>query len=112
MNSLDQGKLSLRANVFKALSHPTRLFIVDELAKESRCVGDLTKLIGVDVSTVSKHLSLLKSAGIVRDEKRGMQVYYALHMPCVLTFFTCIEQVARESAEWHTELTREQIETD
>jgi len=110
VNSLNRDKLSLRANVFKALSHPTRLFIVDELAKESRCVGDLTKLIGADVSTVSKHLSVLKSAGIVRDEKRGMQVYYALQMPCVLSFSTCIEQVARESAEWHLELTREHVE--
>lgn len=107
MNSLTHDKLSLRASVFKALSHPTRLFIVDELAKESRCVGDLTKLIGADVSTVSRHLSVLKSAGIVRDEKRGMQVYYTLLMPCVLSFFSCVEQVARESAEWHLELTRE-----
>lgn len=110
MNQPTRDKLNLRARVFKALSHPTRLFILDELAKASRNVGELTELIGADVSTVSKHLTLLKHAGIVKDEKRGTQVYYALQMPCVLTFFACVEQVARESAEWQLELTRHQVE--
>ena len=50
-------------------------------------------MVGADVSTVSKHLSLLKNAGIVEDDKRGTQVFYSLKVPCVLNFFTCVESV-------------------
>jgi len=94
--------MEARARVMKALAHPTRLFIVDELSRGERCVCDLTEKIGADVSTVSKHLSVLKSAGIVRDDKRGVQVFYRLRVPCILNFFGCVEavleEVGRESA--------------
>ena len=60
---------------------------------------DLTEMIGSDMSTVSKHLSVLKSVGIVADEKRGMQVYYTLKMPCVLRFFDCVSEVMTRSAK-------------
>ena len=77
----------------KALAHPTRLFIVDELSRGERCVCELTDMIGVEMPTVSRHLSQLKSAGIVDDDKRGAQVFYRLRVPCVLNFFQCVEAV-------------------
>ena len=83
-----------QALVMKALAHPTRLFIVDVLSRGERCVCDLTDMAGYDISTVSKHLSLLKKAGIVEDDKRGLQVFYRLRIPCVLNFFHCMESVA------------------
>ncbi len=90
-----------KSRIFKALAHPTRLFIVDELAKQERCVLELTEMIGADMSTVSKHLYVLKAAGIVEDEKRGTQVFYTLKIPCVVNFFDCVadvqESVIRES---------------
>lgn len=86
-----------RARVLKALAHPTRLFIVDVLSSGERCVCELTEMVGADISTVSKHLSLLKNAGIVRDEKRGAQVFYRLSVPCVLRFFDCVEAVLRSA---------------
>ena len=61
-----QAKFQLRAGILKALAHPTRLFIVDELSRGERCVCELTEMIGADVSTVSRHLSLLKNAGIMQ----------------------------------------------
>ncbi len=82
-----------RATVMKALAHPSRLMIVDELSHGERCVCDLTELVGHDISTVSKHLNLLKKSGVVEDEKRGKQVYYRLKVPCILNFFYCIESV-------------------
>ena len=82
-----------RARVIKAMAHPTRLFLVEELSKGERCVCNLTEMVGADISTVSKHLSLLKNAGIVEDDKRGTQVFYSLKVPCVLNFFTCVESV-------------------
>ncbi|MBU4193351.1 MAG: metalloregulator ArsR/SmtB family transcription factor [Pseudodesulfovibrio sp.] len=77
----------------KALGHPSRLMIVDELSRGERCVCDLTALVGHDMSTVSKHLSVLREAGIVVDDKRGLQVFYRLKVPCVLNFFKCVDAV-------------------
>lgn len=91
-----QATYRRRASVVKALAHPSRLLIVDELSRGERCVCELTDLVGSDISTVSKHLAVLKRAGIVQDEKRGLQVFYRLRCPCVLRFFDCIEAVIEE----------------
>ncbi len=82
------------------MAHPAHLFIVDELARRGpRCVCELTKMIGTDISTVSRHLSMLKQAGIIEDQKRGSQVYYKLRVRCVLDFFQCVESVMECNAQ-------------
>ena len=93
-----KSQMEGRARVMKALAHPTRLFIVDELSRGERCVCELTAMIGADVSTVSKHLSVLKGAGVVRDDKRGAQVFYRLSVPCILNFFGCVEAVLEQES--------------
>ncbi len=97
MNAKTQALFEARAEIVKALAHPTRLFIVDELSRGERCVCELRDEIGADMSTVSKHLSVLKNAGIVEDDKRGLQVFYRLRCPCVLRFFDCVENVLQEN---------------
>ena len=91
-----------RARVMKALAHPSRLFIVDELSRGERCVCELTEMIGADVSTVSKHLAVLRQAGLVLDERRGVQIFYRLRVPCILNFFGCVEAVLEETARERT----------
>lgn len=86
-----------RSIIFKALAHPSRLMIINELSHGERCVCDLTELVGHDISTVSKHLNVLKRSGIVNDEKRGKQVYYRLKVPCIINYFYCIESVIQEN---------------
>jgi len=93
MNGKEKNRLNSRAKMLKALGHPTRLFIVEKLAKSERCVCELKEMIGVDMSTVSKHLSILKNADLVVDEKRGLQVFYSLRVKCVLKFLDCVENV-------------------
>jgi len=88
-----KSRFEARAEVMKALAHPSRLMMVDELSRGERCVCDLQTLVGHDMSTVSKHLSVLKKAGIVIDERRGKQVFYRLKVPCILNFFHCVESV-------------------
>ena len=95
MTSATHAQHKAQARIIKALAHPTRLFIVDELSRGERCVCELTEMIGVEMPTVSRHLSQLKSGGILEDEKRGSQVFYRLRVPCVLSFFKCIEAVQR-----------------
>lgn len=83
----------------KAMAHPTRLFIVDELSKREICVCELTEMIGADISTVSKHLSVLRDAGIIYSRKQGSQVFYGLQTPCLTGFFGCVEVALRSIAE-------------
>jgi len=95
MTAAAQAEYKAQAKIIKALAHPTRLFIVDELSRGERCVCELTDLIGVEMPTVSRHLSQLKNAGILEDEKRGAQVFYRLRVPCVLNFFKCVKAVQK-----------------
>ena len=101
-----KARYKARARIIKAMSHPTRLFMVDELSRGERCVCELTEMVGDDISTISKHLSILKSAGIVADDKRGTQVFYSLRVPCVLNFFSCVESVLRANAKAQAALVR------
>jgi len=94
MDARAQAKYEARAKIIKALAHPARLLIVDELAQNGeRCVCELTEMVGTDMSTVSRHLAVLKNAGILEDEKRGAMVYYRLRVKCIPNFFGCIESV-------------------
>ena len=99
MDSRSVEKYEARAKIIKALAHPSRLMVIDELRDGERCVCELTELIGADMSTVSKHLSLLKNAGIIKDKKKGTQVFYELKTPCILNFFSCVENVIRQNLE-------------
>ncbi|MEC9488277.1 MAG: metalloregulator ArsR/SmtB family transcription factor [Halanaerobium sp.] len=82
-----------RAEVAKALAHATRLQIIDILAEGGHCVCELTELLGISQSSVSKHLGVLKKAGVVDSEKDGLNVNYSLRIPCVSGFFGCIDRV-------------------
>ncbi|NPV71844.1 MAG: helix-turn-helix transcriptional regulator [Firmicutes bacterium] len=80
--------------VFKALGHPTRLKVVEILATEGgKCVCELVDRLGFDQSTVSKHLGVLKSVGIVKCSKEGLKVTYELKMKCAYRFMKCIERI-------------------
>jgi DNA-binding transcriptional ArsR family regulator len=99
MDNNDKARYQARAAVFKALGHPTRLFIVDELSRGTRCFCDLAQSLEIDKSTVSRHLSILKNAGVISDEKRGNRVFYSLNVPCVVNFFSCVDSVLLAVAE-------------
>jgi ArsR family transcriptional regulator len=99
MNNRKRVRYETRAAVLKALAHPTRLFMIETLAEKSYCVCELTEMVGLDISTVSKHLSILKNAGLVSINKKGKQVFYSLRMRCALNFLDCVEAVLREQAK-------------
>lgn len=81
------------ADVFKALGHPTRLHIVHTLENNKRSVKDLTGEVGIDISTMSKHLDVLKRHKIITGEKVKNQVFYTLNIPCVLDAMSCAHKV-------------------
>ena len=88
-----------RARVAKALAHPSRQLILDALAESEMCVAELTELVGADQSTVSKHLAVLKNAGVVDDRKEGSMTFYRVKIRCLRGFWQCVESVLRKNLE-------------
>lgn len=91
-----QARSARRAAVIKALAHPSRLAIAEALEEGERCVCDLTDLIGADMSTVSKHLTVMRAAGLLDAEKRGLKVFYRLRCACLLSFLECVDDLVPE----------------
>ena len=88
-----------KAQIIKAMGHPSRLMMIDALAEGEKCVCELQQIVGSDMSTVSKHLSVLRNAGLVDDRKQGLQVFYSLRVPCIMNFFGCVNAVMEERAQ-------------
>ena len=99
MNKNEKIIYEAKAKILKALAHPTRLWMTEQLADGERCVCEFVDVIDADFSTISKHLTVLKQAGIIEDDKRGKQVFYSLKVPCVLNFMQCVETVIKSNAE-------------
>ena len=93
----DRSVFKQQARVLKALANESRLIIIDRLNRGESSVGELTELIGSDVSTVSKHLALLRANGIVDDRRQGTTVFYRLLTPCVCNFFACATAITKEN---------------
>ena len=94
-----QVDFTKRARIIKAMGHPSRLAMLHALADGEMCVCDLRELVGADMSTVSKHLSLMKKAGLVEDRKEGLRVNYRLRVPCIMDFMNCVEAVLNEGKQ-------------
>lgn len=82
----------------KALAHPARLRLVDELAAGERCLCELQPLFNQDKSTLSRHVSALRNAGIVSERREGVRVYLQLATPCILKVFDCVTGVLESEA--------------
>lgn len=99
MTGQEKNVYEAKAKVLKALAHPTRLWMAEQLSGGEMCVCEFVDQIEADFSTISKHLSVLKQAGIVTDDKRGKQVWYTLKVPCVMNFMSCVEAVIESNAK-------------
>ncbi len=88
--------LKQRAAVFKALGHPARLAMVERLGRGECCVCELlegTEYRKLSAPTISQHLLVLKSAGVItEEEKRGKKIFYSLRMPCVSAISLCVKE--------------------
>ena len=99
MTTAQKTVLSKRAAVIKALAHPSRLLIAEALMEGEMCVCDLKELVGADMSTVSKHLSVMRQAGVLVSDKRGLNIYYRLACDCLGDFLRCLDQLAPKKAK-------------
>ena len=90
-----KDRIEARAKIFKALSHPSRVYIIEELIKGERCICEFAGLLNVDKSTVSKHFAILKEAKVINTVKQGTSVICSLRMPCIKNFFCCTEEIIK-----------------
>jgi ArsR family transcriptional regulator len=104
MNLRPKVHYEARARIAKALAHPTRLLLLDALQTKELCVCEMTDLVGADQSTVSKHLAILREAGLVGVEKQGAMSVFSLKCQCLDGFFGCIEAVLKENLREQSEL--------
>jgi ArsR family transcriptional regulator len=98
MTDQERNLAETRARVIKALAHPTRIYMVSRLSAGDASVGELVEAVGDDVSTISKHLAVLRQAGILSDRKEGNRVLYALRCPCIMQFIHCVDDVIVDDA--------------
>ena len=98
-DSKKQMLFQKQAQVAQAIAHPLRLEIIDFLKNGEQCVCDIAEHIGSERSNVSRHLSLMVSAGVLEHRKEGLKVIYKLKCPCILEFFKCISGVLKQRAK-------------
>lgn len=89
----------IRAKIMKAMGHPVRLMIIEFLKKREHPFSEIFNLFQLDKSTVSKHLLVLKEAGIVSSKKEGAEMIYKLDVPCITDFFTCVTAVIESNVK-------------
>ena len=84
-----------RAKVLKALGHPTRLQILDLLDQGDRCLCEFNPLFKIRQPTLSRHLAVLKQAGIITERRAGSRLILHLATPCILRAFACAVEVVQ-----------------
>ena len=89
----------IRSRIIKSLAHPVRLMIVELLKEGELHFSRINDLFENDKSTVSKHLLVLKEAGVVSSKKSGTDMIYKLEVPCITEFFGCVTAVIENTVK-------------
>jgi ArsR family transcriptional regulator len=94
----------LKTSLIKSLANPTRLMIVDCLRDGEKSVGEIIQITQEEQSNISKSLGILKSHGLIKDRKEGLNVYYSLKICCINEFFCCLDNIISENLKYQQEL--------
>ena len=96
---IDFDEAEIRAKIIKAIAHPVRLMVIEFLKNGEHSFSEIFDLFQLDKSTVSKHLLVLKEAGIVSSRKEGAEMIYKLDVPCIIDFFVCVTAVIESNVK-------------
>lgn len=91
----DDRVYEMQVRICKAFAHPSRLRMLDLLAKREYSVSELQQSLNITVPNVSQHLSILKGAGVVKTRRDGKQIFCSLAIPEVKTACLLIRDVLR-----------------
>ncbi len=91
---MDNNLNNKKAEIFKALANPARLDVIDQLLEGEKCVCEIQEnLKKYQQAHISKSLQKLKSVGLLKDRRDGMNVYYSLRICCMSEFFECLNKI-------------------
>jgi ArsR family transcriptional regulator len=92
---MEEKITSMKSDFFKALAHPTRVRILEHLARtgEEVCVCELIEDLGIEQSNLSQHLSVLRKQQIITSTKVGLKVMYTIKYPEVLTILENVQKI-------------------
>ena len=93
------SEAELRVKIIKAMAHPVRLMVIEFLRGGEHAFSEIFNLFQLDKSTISKHLLVLREAGIVSSRKSGTDMIYKLEVPCVADFFSCATVVLENNVK-------------
>lgn len=89
----------MMADMFKALSHPMRVKIIQAVGDKEPCACELVRQLGIEQSNLSQHLSILKARGILTSRKEGQKVFYRVLFPEILEVIDSAEKTLREQIQ-------------
>ena len=94
---MDNNLNNKKAEIFKALANPARLDVIDQLLEGEKCVCEIQEnLKKYQQAHISKSLQKLKSVGLLKDRRDGMNVYYSLRICCMSEFFGCLNKILKD----------------
>ncbi len=100
----DKQLYTIHADICKTLTHPIRLEILDELRDGEKTVTQLVNATGVAQSTVSRHLGMMRSSGVLISRRDGLCIYYRLSSPRIIAAYDEMHKFALEYLSSHSEL--------
>lgn len=89
--SRERHRLEAQAGIMRALAHPSRLMILERLSSGRSSVGELSEMVGCHMSTISRHLSIMKNADVIACDKEGPTIFYNLRIRCALQLIRCAD---------------------
>ncbi|GEA81047.1 ArsR/SmtB family transcription factor [Cellulomonas uda] len=101
---LDRPLAEVKADLFKALSHPVRVRTLELLVERDRQVADLLTELDLEASHLSQHLAVLRRTGVVTATRRGNAVHYTLALPAVADMLAAARAVLVDAATRRAEL--------
>ncbi len=90
--NFDHEKLELAAGKLRAISHPSRIAILEMLNDCPMCVTEIFEKLGIDQATASHHLNILKDKGILIAERQGRKIIYSLKHQTISEIINCINR--------------------
>lgn len=93
---MDYAQYETESEVYQALGHPIRLQLLDFLMEGPRCTCEIEPAFAIDQSTISRHLIVLKKAGLVRAHKEGVRVIYELSDDRVRTIRELVQEMIQD----------------
>ena len=93
---MNTAQAQARADLLKALAHPTRVLMLEALSRGDCCVNDLRSLAATSQPTISRHLEKLKKVGILTERRAGQKVIHHLATPCMMQALNCTLEALKD----------------